>query len=279
MREIDILKVKQTVYCMFLEMNRRLPRDVFNVIKSAHKRETHKVARTILKQILDNAEIAEKEGLALCQDTGTAVIYIEKGEKVLVNGNLIEAIEDGVEKAYIDGFYRKSMVKHPLDRVNTNNNLPASVHIEMVGGDDFVIMGMAKGGGSENASRVYMLNPTTTEDEVADTIAEDLIEIGGRACPPLFVGICIGGDLTLAPSRAKQLLFREVGEKSGDLISDRIASKVKERLNRSGVGPMGLGGDTTCLEVWADALPCHIASLPVAVSVCCHSLRRAVVRI
>ena len=274
MREINSSEIKTVIYDLFIGINKELPFDVLSAINNAYEKETMAIARIILEQIIENAHIARKDGLPLCQDTGTAVVYIEIGEEVFIKGDLNKAISSGVMNAYRDGFLRKGMVKHPLNRVNTENNLPAEIYIDITNGDKVKIMAMSKGGGSENASRLYMLNPTSTEEEIIDKVVGELIEVGGRACPPLFLGICIGGDFSKAPMIAKKLLFRDVGDIYTDEISSRIASKIMNKLNESGVGPMGLGGNTTCLWVWCDCLPCHIASLPVALCVSCHSLRR-----
>jgi fumarate hydratase subunit alpha len=274
LKEIESSEIKETIYNLFLKINTELSYDVLSVIKKAHLNETEKIAKIILEQIIENTRIAKRDKLPLCQDTGTAVIYLEIGDEIFIKGNLNKAISEGVKNAYRDGFLRKGIVKHPLNRVNTGDNLPASIEIDITTGDKIKIMAMAKGGGSENASKLYMFNPTAVEDEIVDKVVSDLIKIGGKACPPVFLGICIGGDSSKAPNIAKKLLFKNVGNTSDDEISSRIGGKIMKKLNKSGVGLMGLGGRTTCLWVWCECLPCHIASLPVAVSVSCHSLRR-----
>ncbi|MGQ9705504.1 MAG: fumarate hydratase [bacterium] len=274
MREIKLSEIKRVVYDLFLKINTEVSSDVLDEVKKAYEKETGKIAKIILEQIIENTKISKDEGLPLCQDTGTAVVFIEIGDEVFIKGNLNKAIEDGIFKAYRDGYFRKGIVKHPLDRENTGNNLPASIYIDIKSGDKLKIMAMAKGGGSENACRLYMFNPTTTEDEIVDKVVDELIKVGGKACPPIFIGMCIGGDFSRAPITAKKLLFNTVGEMSSDVISSRIAKKIMKKLNESGMGPMGLGGDTTCLWVWCECLPCHIATLPVALCISCHSLRR-----
>lgn len=272
MREIQAQSITDAVLNMAVEACRNLPQDVVESIRKSRDREESPLGTEVLDQILDNAELARSEKMPLCQDTGLAVVIIEMGQDVHVNGDMMEAVQEGVRLGYGEGLLRKS-VANCLSRENTGDNTPAVVHVEVVPGDTFHIMFAAKGGGAENMSRLTMLKPSDGIDGVKKFVREGIIESGGNPCPPLVVGIGLGGTMERCAYLAKKALFRKLGEPHPDHETAELERELLEIVNDTGVGPMGYGGRVTALAVHVLTHPCHIASLPVAVNLNCHSHR------
>ena len=258
---------------------------VLELLAEARRGEDNELADTILGQIEENARIAggagdESERRPLCQDTGLAVFFVALGSDVrIVGGELTDAINQGVADGYRDGYLRKSVVGDPVRRANTGDNTPAIVHLRLIAGDGLRIRYAAKGGGSENMSRIAMLKPADGIEGVKDFVVNAVGEAGGNPCPPLVVGVGIGGDFEQCAILAKEALFRPLGEPSGDEFYAGVESELLGRINSLGIGPMGLGGATTALAVHVLTAACHIASLPVAVNLNCHSSRHEEVRL
>lgn len=275
MRKICKDEIINAVKEIFLEAGKCLPNDVTEAFVLAREQEISPLGKAILDQLIENKEIAETEGLALCQDTGFAVVFVEWGEKVLFDGeNLYEAINEGVRLAYQEGFYRKSIVSDPLfDRKNTGDNTPCLLHIDIVPGDKVKIIAAPKGGGSENMSAIKMLRPADGVEGVKKFVIETVEKAGGNPCPPIIVGIGIGGTFEKSAFLAKKALLREIGSKNIDNRYAKLEEDLLEAINKLGIGPMGFGGRITALAVHIEFYPCHIASLPVAVNIQCHSAR------
>lgn len=273
MRTISYDSVVEAVAEMSIEANRYLPDDVHRALTNAHAGESSEVGREILRQLLENAELARESGLPLCQDTGLAVIFAEMGEDLrLEGGSLRDAINDGVRKGYADGFLRKSACD-PMTRANTKDNTPAVIHFDIVPGDRLTLRFMAKGGGSENMSRVTMLAPAQGWPGIRKFVLNRVAEAGPNPCPPIIIGIGVGGTFDYAPLLAKKALMRELDDTHPDPKIAEMEAELLAAVNALGIGPMGLGGDTTCLGVKIRMEPCHIASLPLAVNIQCHSAR------
>jgi len=275
MREIDAKKVTETVARLFQEANFFLGDDVFNSLKQAVEEEESPLGRQVLEQILENADIAAKEHIPICQDCGFAVVYLELGQDVhIVGGDLYAAVEEGVRQAYSEGYLRKSIVRQPFSaRVNTKDNTPAVIHTDIVPGDKLNITVLPKGGGSENMSRLAMLKPSEGRQGVIDFVVRAVDEAGSNPCPPVIVGVGIGGTSDQAMILAKKALLRQVGEPNSDPEVAELEKELLERVNNTGVGPQGFGGRTTALAVHAEVFPAHIASLPAAVNLQCHAAR------
>lgn len=281
MRTIDIEQVRQTVESLCIAACHELPDDVLAALERAASTESNPGAANVLAQLLDNARIAARERIPLCQDTGLTVVFIEQGaEIVLGNANedrlvtIVEAVNDGVRAGYENGYLRKSVVADPLNaRTNTGTNAPAIVHHAFVPGDRLKISVMAKGGGCENKSQFRMFRPTSEKSDVIDWVVEVVKAAGADACPPFVVGVGIGGNFELSCLLSKKTLLRNLAEPHGDVYYARMERELLTEINALGVGPQGLGGDTTALGVLIETAPCHIASLPVAVNIECHSHR------
>lgn len=273
-RKIDSKLITETVKKLFIEANINLGQDVICSLQDALAREESPLGRQVLEKIIDNAEIAHREKMPICQDTGLAVLFIEIGQDVhIIGGDLRAAIEEGVRQAYQDGFLRKS-VCDPLTRKNTQDNTPAIIHIDIVPGDRLKIIAMPKGGGSENMSAAQMLTPAAGSEGIKNFVVEKVKQAGANPCPPIIVGVGIGGSLEEACVLAKKALLRPVGEANNN--DEHLAQMEKELLNsinKLGIGPGGLGGRISALAVHIEMLPCHIASLPVAVNIQCHVAR------
>lgn len=281
MRVISYDEVVKEVRLLCRKAASVLPADVLNEIKTKAEEETLPAARNIMQQYLDNAKIAEGESVPLCQDTGVAVYFIELGSKVsLSKGDIYQAVNEGTRKGYEDFYLRKSIAKDPLfDRTNTKDNTPAVIHLKLVEGESLKITLSPKGGGSENMSAMKMLKVHEGVKGVADFVCDTVVQSGGNACPPLIVGVGVGGNFEMAPFLAKKSLLRDVGSKHPDPNYAKLEQEILDRLNKSGLGPQGLGGETTALAVFIEAHACHIASLPVAVNLNCNSARHASVTI
>lgn len=273
MREIPVQDVIDAVAAMCIKANTELPDDVRARFEQAMAEETSASAREVLRQLLENADLARDTKLPLCQDCGLAVFFVEVGDDVrVVGGNLREAINEGVRKGYADGYLRKSAC-HPLTRANTGDGTPAVIHFDMVPGDRLKLFYMAKGGGSENMSRVTMLSPAQGWEGVRKFVLERVAEAGPNPCPPTVIGIGIGGTFDHAARIAKKSLMRRLDDTHPDPDIAAREKELEEALNGLGIGPMGLGGKTTVLGVKIAMEPCHLASLPLAVNVQCHSQR------
>jgi fumarate hydratase subunit alpha len=281
MKTIPYEKIVDTVQQLCIDANYELGEDVLDAIKLAAKNETDTRAAGVLEKLIENAKIAHSDRIPLCQDTGLAVVFIEQGAQVFVeppktnkNATLTDAVNEGVAKGYEKGLLRKSVVAEPLnERKNTETNTPAVVHHTVVGGDKLSITVMTKGGGCENKSRFRMFNPTENKNTVADWIVDVVKQAGADACPPFIVGVGIGGDFESCCLLSKKALLRNLGEKNSDRFYHELETKLLTAVNALGLGPQGLGGKTTALAVHIKTAPCHIASLPVAVNIECHSHR------
>jgi fumarate hydratase subunit alpha len=280
-REIEYEKVVEAVKEIALRANYKLPKDVVFAFQQALEREESEVGREVLRQILLNAEAAEKEEMAYCQDTGVAVVFVKIGQDVcVVGGSLRDAIEEGVRRAYTEGYLRASMVYDPVfERKNTKDNTPPIIHYEVVPGNKLKLIFAPKGAGSENTSRLAMLKPADGWEGVKRFVLETVKLAGPNACPPFTVGVGIGGNFEYCALLAKKALLRPVGERSQDPVARRIEEELIEEINKIGWGPMGFGGTTTAIDVKVELYPCHIASLPVAVNIQCHASRHAEVEL
>lgn len=272
MRTIKAETIHDAVVDLVLTAARYLPEDVKQAIADARENEDSASAREILGQLLENAELAATSGLPLCQDTGVGIFFVELGDQVHVEGNIIDIINNAMVEGYEKGLLRKSLC-HPLTRANTGDNSPAVVHVDIVPGDKIHIKHMAKGGGSENMSRCTMLTPAQGWEGIKEFVVRRMAEAGPNPCPPTIVGVGIGGTFDLAPSLAKKALFRPLSKPNPDPELAKMEEELLEEINKLGIGPMGLGGKTTSLGVKIEMRPCHIASLPLAVNVQCHSSR------
>ena len=275
MREIQASDITQTVAQMCQEANFYLGEDVIVALKKGRDTDKSDVAKQVLDQILQNAEIAASERIPLCQDTGLAVIFIDLGQDAhIVRGDLYTAIEEGVRQGYEEGYLRKSVVLQPFSaRVNTKDNTPAVIHTRIVPGDQLKITVAPKGGGSENMSRVTVLKPAQGRQGIIDYVVSVVEEAGSNPCPPLIVGVGIGGTIEQTALIAKRSLLREVGSPNPDPEVAELEAELLKRINAIGTGPQGFGGNTTALAVHVETYPAHIASMPVAVNIQCHSAR------
>ena len=273
MREIELSKVTSVVKKLLMDACYHIPCNVLEVLKKAKDEEESPLGKEIIGKIIENDELASRECLPICQDTGIVVCFLEIGSEVVFKGDIYAAINQGVKEAYTEGYLRKSVVKHPLDRVNTKTNEPAIVHIKMVPGDTFKITVAPKGGGSENMSLVKMLIPADGIPGIKKLVIDTVFNAGGKPCPPIIVGLGIGGDLEKAALLAKEALMREIDDVNPNGIERKLEEELLEEINNTGIGPMGFGGRKTCLAVKVNTYPCHIASLPVAINIQCHASR------
>ena len=276
MRRIDVALITQKVAEMFERVNHVLSDDVSKALKNACENEESALGRRVLSSLCENMEIAEKEQIPICQDTGMAVVFLEIGQEVeLVGGYIEDAVNEGVRIAYEDGYLRKSVVLDPLDRVNTKDNTPAIIHERIVKGDKIKITISPKGFGSENMSKLYMLKPAQGVEGVKDAVIETVKAAGPNACPPFVIGVGIGGDFEKAALMAKHALTREVGKNSEKEEIKALEEELLSKINSLNIGPAGLGGSTTALAVNIETYPTHIAGMPVAINMCCHVNRHA----
>jgi len=274
MRNVNVKLIIESVKKLCMDANYYLGDDVVAAIRNAVAKEESPLGREILNQILQNAEIAKNEKMPLCQDTGLAAIFAELGQDVHVEGGDFEsAIQEGVRKGYAEGYLRKSIVEDPLRRKNTGDNTPAVISTRIVSGDKIKITILPKGGGSENMSAIKMLKPSDGEEGVKSFVVDTVRKAGGNPCPPIIVGVGIGGSFDKCAYLAKKALLRKVGSVHPDPYYAAMEKELLERVNNTGVGPQGLGGRITALAVHIEAHPCHIASLPAAVNTQCHSAR------
>jgi fumarate hydratase subunit alpha len=275
LKEIEASDITKAVAQLCQEANLSLGEDVLSALKQALQTEASPLGRETLNQIIENARIARERHLPLCQDCGTAVVFLEIGQDVHISGgDLKQAVEEGVRRGYFQGYLRKGIVSQPFSkRINTRDNTPAVIHTEIVPGDKLKITVLPKGGGAENKSRLGMLLPNEGKAGIIELVLKTVEEAGGDPCPPLIIGLGIGGTAEQAMLLAKKALLRKVGAANPDPEVARLEKEVLMRVNRLGVGPMGFGGSNTALAVHALVMPTHITSLPVAVNLQCHSAR------
>lgn len=273
MRKIDLQLLSDKIKQLFIDACENIPENVLNALKKASEEEQSPLSKEVLNKIVENAYLGREKHLPICQDTGVAVVYLTIGSEVYFEGDIYEAVNEGVRRAYTEGYLRKSVVRHPLDRVNTKDNTPAIVHIKMVPGDVFKIDVAPKGGGSENMSLVKMLIPADGIEGIKKLVVDTVFHAGGKPCPPLVVGVGIGGNFEKCALLAKEALFREIDDESSDPIANQLEKELLTLINNTGVGAMGFGGTKTCLAVKVNVHPCHIASLPVAINIQCHAAR------
>ena len=276
MRRIEAKRIREVVSELCIEANINLRRDVLAALKKGLKAEKNKTAKTILKEIIENARIAKKERLPMCQDTGMVAVYCDIGQDVLIaRGDLSEAINEGARDGYRKGYLRKSIVKSPIVRINTGKNTPPVIYTDIVKGNKVGITVVPKGFGSENKSKQCMLNPTAGEKEIVSFAIEVLKEAGPDACPPYILGVGLGGTFDKAAHLAKEALILPVGKPNPKKYLRKLEKEIMKKANSLGIGPMGFGGKTTCLGVNILEYPTHIAGLPVAVNLGCHITRSA----
>lgn len=275
MKNIDAKVIEDTVARLCIEANLRLPPDVINAIESAEKAEPWDGAKRILSLLGDNVRIASEKTLPVCQDTGMACVFVELGQDVHIDGDFEEAVNNGVRRGYGEGYLRKSVVCDPLRRVNTGDNTPALLTVKLMRGDKMRITVMPKGFGSENMSALKMLKPADGVEGVKNFVLETVEKAGANPCPPIIVGVGIGGSFDKAAYLAKHALLRPVDEPNPDEYYAALESELLDKINALGIGPQGFGGKTTALAVLIEAMPTHVAGLPVAVNISCHATRRA----
>jgi len=281
MRTFQYIQIVECVEKLCIDCAYHLPEDVRSALSEAQARESNPRAKEILGKLLENAQIARQEHIPLCQDTGLTVVFVEQGANTVIapppekpQATILDAIQDGVAAGYRKGLLRKSVVAEPLnERKNTQTNTPAVIHHSVVPGADIKISVMAKGGGCENKSQFKMFNPTESKEAVANWIVDVVKHAGANACPPFVIGVGIGGNFEMSCLLSKKALLRRMGELHPDVFYAQMEKELLAAINATGLGPQGLGGDTTALAVCIETAPCHIASLPVAVNIECHSHR------
>lgn len=276
MRIISSEEITNAAAKLCIEANCYLNGDIRDALEKSSESESSGVSRTVLKNLLKNADIAAQKEVPICQDTGMAVFFVEIGSEVMVEGKTVtEAINDGVAKGYTEGYLRKSVVCDPLNRKNTGDNTPAVIYYDFVKGDKIKLLFAPKGFGSENKSALKMLNPSDGLDGVVDFVIETVRRAGANPCPPMVVGVGIGGTMDKCAQLAKKALTRSIDLHNEDNFYAELEESLLERINRLGIGPQGMGGTTTCLGVNIETFPTHIAGLPVAVNISCHATRHA----
>ena len=273
MREIQATQITEVVKRLCIEANCHLPQDMKDRIQACYDQEPWPQAKEILERIIENYQIADQKDQPICQDTGMACVFLKIGQEVHVQGDLNEAIHEGVRQGYTEGFLRKSVVRDPLDRVNTKDNAPAMIYYDLVPGDKLEITVAPKGFGSENMSRIKMLRPSDGVEGVKEFVLQTVEEAGPNPCPPIVVGVGIGGTFDKAALMAKQALMRSVDERNAVPYYAELEQELLEKVNALGIGPQGFGGKTTALAVNIEQCPTHIAGLPVAVNINCHVTR------
>jgi fumarate hydratase subunit alpha len=277
MREVNVNEISKVIEELCIKANNNLPQDVKDTLRDALDKEVSPLGKEILKDILKNADIAEKHQVPICQDTGFAVVFLEIGQEVrLTGGDLNEAVNEGVRQGYKKGYLRKSIVTDPfITRKNTGDNTPAIIHTQIVPGDNIKITVAPKGGGSENMSALRMLKPADGVKGIKDFVLETVDKAGPNPCPPIVVGVGVGGTIEIATLIAKKALLRPLGQHHPQAEVAELERELLEEINKLGLGPQGLGGRTTALAVNIETFPAHIASLPVAINIQCHAARHA----
>lgn len=277
MRTLNVEEISKNIKEMCIEANHFLSKDMDIAMKNAVSTEKSPLGKKILSQLQDNLKIAGKDMIPICQDTGMAVVFLEIGQDVhFEGGNLEDAVNEGIRRGYVDGYLRKSVVKDPILRENTKDNTPGIIHYKIVPGDQVKIKVAPKGFGSENMSRVFMLKPADGIEGVKEAVLTAVKDAGPNACPPMVVGVGIGGTFEKCALMAKEALTREVGSHSDIPYVKELEEELLKRINKMGIGPGGLGGSTTALAVNVNTYPTHIAGLPVAVNICCHVNRHVI---
>lgn len=273
-RTIKAETITDTVERLFKDLNYNIGNDISEALCNAQKNEESPVGKAVIAQLLENNKIAAEEKIPICQDTGMAVLFVEYGERVVIDGNFKEAVEEGVCRAYVGGYLRKSVVTDPVfDRVNTKDNTPAIIYTDIVEGDKIKILAGCKGFGSENMSQIKMLTPSAGIDGVKQFILDAVKYAGPNPCPPIVVGVGIGGTFEKAAQLAKKATLRPINTKNEDPRYAKLEDELIEEINKMGFGPAGLGGNTTAIGVNVETYPTHIAGMPVAVNICCHAAR------
>ena len=274
MRQINTEEITDTIEKICIDANYNLGEDLITSLRNALDKEESPLGKEVIKQLLENAEIGKNEQVPVCQDTGYAVVFVEIGQNIMIEGqSLQEAINEGIRRGYKNGYLRKSIVRSPLDRVNTGDNTPAVIHTDIVPGDKLKITFIAKGGGCENMSRTAMLTPAQGRNGVINFVVETVKTAGANPCPPIIVGVGLGGTFEYASLLSKKAILRSVGSHNKDSNIAHLEDELLEKINKLGIGPQGFGGRITALAVHIETYPCHIASLPVAVNIECHSHR------
>lgn len=276
MREIEVNEIIDAVRELCIKANCVLNDDVYNALEAAKNTEKSPIGKEILCQLTENADIAKNENVPICQDTGMAIVFVELGQDVHIKGGLLtDAINEGVRRGYRDGYLRKSVVADPFLRENTKDNTPAIIHYDIVEGDKIKIIVAPKGFGSENMSKIYMLKPSAGIEGAKDAIVQAVDEAGPNPCPPMVVGVGVGGNFEMAALLAKKALLRPIGSHSDKPHLREMEEELLDRMNSLGIGPQGLGGVTTVLGVNVESFPTHIAGMPIAVNISCHVTRHA----
>jgi len=280
-RDLDVCAVTEAVKAMCITANYDLPADVYDALVKAKEAEESPVGKEVLDQLVENADIAAADRVPICQDTGFAVIFAQVGQDVhLVGGPFDDAVNEGVRRGYGDGYLRKSIAEEPAHaRRNTTDNTPAILHTSIVPGDKVRLTMMAKGGGAENMSSLNMLKPSQGWDGMVEAVVDTVSRAGSNPCPPVIVGVGIGGTIDTVTVLAKKALLRDVGSAHPDPRIAGMEAELLEKINALGIGPQGLGGSTTALAVFIEEMPCHIASMPMAVNVQCHAQRHKTVEL
>ena len=272
-RVIDAAEITREVRRLCIEANRVLPADMEQCIRCASERESHPIGKSIMKDICDNMDAARELTLPICQDTGMAVVFAEIGQDVHIEGNFEDAVNEGVRQGYVEGLLRCSVVADPIRRGNTNDNTPAILHTRLVPGNQIHLMVAPKGFGSENMSRTIMLTPSSSREQIIQAVVETARLAGANPCPPMMLGVGIGGDFELCALLAKKALCRPVSQRNPDPFYAQLEAEMLEAVNQLDIGPQGFGGQTTALAVNIEQYPTHIAGLPMAVNVGCHVTR------
>ena len=274
MREISVKDVISRVKDLCIDANYNLGEDVEKALKEGYQKEESPTSKETLNQIIENVQIAKQGEFPLCQDTGFAVVFVDMGDQVFVkDGNLFDAINEGVRQGYKEGYLRKSILGDPIERKNTGDNTPAVIHMNVVKGDKLKITVAPKGGGSENMSEVKMMKPSDGVEGVKEFVIDMVRRSGSNPCPPIIVGVGIGGTFEKCAEMAKRALLREVGERNPNPFYAKLEEELLEKVNKLGIGPQGFGGRVTALDVHIETYPCHIASFPAAVNIQCHAAR------
>lgn len=278
MREISCLQITEAIKELCITANKVLPNDLQNCLSCGAQKEENELPKGIMEDLLENLKCAKEMDIPICQDTGMAVVFAEIGQDVhIIDGNFEDAVNEGVRQGYCDGLLRKSIVRDPLDRVNTEDNTPAVIHIRIVAGDKIKLTVAPKGFGSENMSRLKMFTPSATKEDIIDFVTETVKIAGGNPCPPIVLGVGIGGDFESCAYLAKKALCRNVSQHNEKAFYAEMEEQILEKVNETGIGPQGFGGKTTALAVNIETAPTHIAGLPVAVNVGCHVTRHSTI--
>ncbi|MDO9629494.1 MAG: fumarate hydratase [Acholeplasmataceae bacterium] len=273
MRNVESSLITKTIKELAIDANCNIGKSFIDELREALKKEKSDIGKNVISQIIENDEIALENKEPMCQDTGMVVVFVELGYDVHLEGDLYDAINEGVRQAYHEGLLRKSVAKHPITRGNTNDNTPAIIHVKLVPGDQIKFTLAPKGGGSENMSLVKMLIPSDGIEGIKKLVLHTIFYAGGKPCPPLVVGVGIGGNLEKSALIAKEAIMRDLHDINPDPVLAKLEAELLAEINQLGVGPMGFGGSTTALAVKINSYPCHIASLPVAVNLQCHASR------